>query len=196
MDALPEFELLRPRHGRRAVAARAAHPDSRLLGGGTDLVVNIRRGIVAPPGLIDLNHVPELRAIAADATALAVGAAVTLAELAEHAQVLAHYPVVAQAAGSIAGPTHRHMGTVGGNLASIRAASSTTSRNGGVPPTIIASRPPGRSATWRPRAMASLRDLLGRSRSGLPDPRCPGRSRRPAGRRTLPLAALIPAMPA
>ncbi len=40
----------------------------------------------------------------------------TLAEVAEHPDVLCHYPVVAEAAGSIAGPTHRMMGTVGGNL--------------------------------------------------------------------------------
>ena len=46
MDALPEFALLRPTTLDGVVAARAAHPDSRLLGGGTDLVVNIRRGIV------------------------------------------------------------------------------------------------------------------------------------------------------
>jgi 4-hydroxybenzoyl-CoA reductase subunit beta len=79
-------------------------------------VVNIRRGIVAPPALIDVNHVAELRAIKADARALEIGAAVTLAELAAHPEVLRHYPVVAQAAGFIAGPTHRNMGTVGGNL--------------------------------------------------------------------------------
>ena len=44
------------------IKARAAHPGSRLLGGGTDLIVNIRRGIVAPPTLIDVNGVTELRA--------------------------------------------------------------------------------------------------------------------------------------
>src|SRR6516165_6054215 len=49
------------------IRARANHPASSLLGGGTDLVVNIRRGIVAPPVLIDVNHVEELRAIRADA---------------------------------------------------------------------------------------------------------------------------------
>ena len=67
MDALPEFELLRPTTLDDVIAARAAHPDSRLLGGGTDLVVNIRRGIVAPPVLIDVNAVAELRTIKADA---------------------------------------------------------------------------------------------------------------------------------
>ena len=116
MEALPEFDLVRPATVDEAIAARAAHPGSRLLGGGTDLVVNIRRGIEAPPMLIDLNGVSELRAIVADAQGLAIGGSVTLAELAEHPDMIAHYPVVAQAAGSIAGPTHRQMGTVGGNL--------------------------------------------------------------------------------
>jgi 4-hydroxybenzoyl-CoA reductase subunit beta len=116
MDALPEFTLLRPTTLDEALRARAAHPEASLIGGGTDLLVNIRRGIVAPPVLIDINKVSELRAIKADATTLAIGAAVTLAELAAHPQVQAHYPVVAQAAACIAGPTHRNMGTVGGNL--------------------------------------------------------------------------------
>ena len=116
MDALPDFQLLRPTTLDDVIKARAAHPSSRLLGGGTDLVVNIRRGIEAPPTLIDVNAVAELRAIKADARAIEIGAAVTLSELAAHPDVARHYPVVAQAAGVIAGPTHRHMGTVGGNL--------------------------------------------------------------------------------
>jgi 4-hydroxybenzoyl-CoA reductase subunit beta len=116
MDALPEFALVRATTLEDVVNARTSHPDSRLLGGGTDLVVNIRRGIVAPPVLIDVNHIEELRAIRADARSLEIGAAVKLAELDVHEGVRRHYPVVAQAAGCIAGPTHRNMGTVGGNL--------------------------------------------------------------------------------
>jgi 4-hydroxybenzoyl-CoA reductase subunit beta len=116
MDALPQFALVRPRTLDDIVKAFAEHPDGRLVGGGTDLVVNIRRGIVAPPVLIDVNHVAELRTIAADAETIEIGASVTLAELAAHPQVVRHYPVLAQAAACIAGPTHRNMGTVGGNL--------------------------------------------------------------------------------
>ena len=117
MDALPQFDLVRPRTVRELVAARAAHGDSRLLGGGTDLVVNIRRGIVTPPVLIDVNGVAELRQIKADAQSFEIGAAVTLTAVATLPDVVKHYPVLAQAAGHIAGPTHRNMGTVGGNLA-------------------------------------------------------------------------------
>jgi len=117
MDALPTFDLVRPRTLAELIQARGANPEGRLLGGGTDLMVNIRRGIVAPPVLIDINGVTELRDIKANADAIEIGAAVTLAELAVHPGVMKHYPVVAQAAGQIAGPTHRNMGTVGGNIA-------------------------------------------------------------------------------
>jgi 4-hydroxybenzoyl-CoA reductase subunit beta len=116
VEALPEFELLSPSTLDEMLAARRAHPGAKLLGGGTDLIVNIRRGIVAPPVLIEVSRVAELRTITATVERLEIGAAVTLAEVAEHPGIVAHYPVVAQAAASIAGPTHRNVGTVGGNL--------------------------------------------------------------------------------
>lgn len=116
MDALADFELLRPQSVEEALKARAAHPAAQLLGGGTDLMVNIRRGIVAPPVLIDMTGVTELRTIKADPRNLEIGASVTLSELSVHPDVIKHYPVLAQAAHAIAGPTHRNMGTVGGNL--------------------------------------------------------------------------------
>jgi 4-hydroxybenzoyl-CoA reductase subunit beta len=116
VDALPEFEVVQPSSLDEAIKLRAERPESSLLGGGTDLMVNIRRGIVAPPLLIDMNSVPELRAIKADARALEIGSSVKVAELARHPDVTLHYPVVAQAARLIAGPTQRNMGTVGGNI--------------------------------------------------------------------------------
>jgi 4-hydroxybenzoyl-CoA reductase subunit beta len=116
MDALPQFRIVTPRTVEEAIAARADNPQAMPLGGGTDLVVNIRRGIVAPPVLIDMNRVQELHKIHADETSIELGASVTLSEIAAHPVINKHYPVVAQAAAHIAGPTHRNMGTVGGNL--------------------------------------------------------------------------------
>ena len=116
MDALPQFDLLHPKSVEDVLVARAANPSSRLLGGGTDLIVNVRRGIEAPETMIDMNNVAELRALKADANTLTIGASARLTNIAEHSDILEHYPVVAQAAGSIAGPTQRNMGTLGGNL--------------------------------------------------------------------------------
>jgi 4-hydroxybenzoyl-CoA reductase subunit beta len=116
MDALPDFRVLNPKTLDDVIAARAANPDSMPLGGGTDLVVNIRRGIVAPKVLIDMNRVQDLHTIRADEKSLELGASVRLNEIAEHPGISGHYPVLAQAAAHIAGPTQRSMGTVGGNL--------------------------------------------------------------------------------
>ncbi|MGH6728101.1 MAG: 4-hydroxybenzoyl-CoA reductase subunit beta [Pseudolabrys sp.] len=116
MDALPDFRVLSPATLEEALAARAANPNSKPLGGGTDLVVNIRRGIETPKVLIDINRVQELHVIHADEKSIEIGAAARLSELAEHPGIVKHYPVLAQAAAHIAGPTQRNMGTLGGNL--------------------------------------------------------------------------------
>ena len=117
MDVLPPFELLRATTVDQALEWRLEHPRSRLLGGGTDLIVNTRRGIGDDPGaLIDVNGVDEMKTIEGDGSSVRIGASVKLAALAAHPLVRDRYAVLAQAAGSIAGATHRNMGTVGGNL--------------------------------------------------------------------------------
>ena len=116
MDALHEFDVIRPKSVAEMLAARKAHPQSRLLGGGTDILVNIRRGIEKPPMLIETNEVAELRSISVSADEIVLGASAKLVEVAQHAGIRKHYAAIAEAAESIAGPTHRNMGTVGGNL--------------------------------------------------------------------------------
>lgn len=119
MNPLPDWELLSPAGIDEVRAMRAQRPGSRFLGGGTDLVVNLRRGIGDPPAaLIDLSRAEDLKGIEVDARAgrIRIGAATTVARLAADPGVRSGFPGLAEAAGSIAGPTHRNMGTVGGNL--------------------------------------------------------------------------------
>jgi 4-hydroxybenzoyl-CoA reductase subunit beta len=117
MEVLPPSGLLRATTIEQALEWRLEFPRSRLLGGGTDLIVNIRRGIGEDPGtLIDVNDIDEMKTIEGDGSSLRIGASVKLATVAAHPLIRDHYPVLAQAAGSIAGATHRNMGTVGGNL--------------------------------------------------------------------------------
>ncbi|HYA59771.1 MAG TPA: 4-hydroxybenzoyl-CoA reductase subunit beta [Burkholderiaceae bacterium] len=116
MEPMPVFQLLRPTRVAEAVAARAGAKGARFLAGGTDLLANMRRGLVGCDTLIDLTAIAELRRIEVDGGGLHVGALVTLEALASHAEVQTNYAALVQAALSIAGPTHRACGTVGGNL--------------------------------------------------------------------------------
>jgi 4-hydroxybenzoyl-CoA reductase subunit beta len=117
MNPLPPLDLRRAQSVEQALEWRLENPGSRLLGGGTDLIVNLRRGIGDDPdALIDLTGIVEMARIESDGAGLRIGASVKLATLAAHPLVRDHYPVLAQAAASIAGATHRNMGTLGGNL--------------------------------------------------------------------------------
>lgn len=116
MEYLPEFQTYRPRTTAEAVALYADNDGARYLAGGTDMIVNIRRGIEAPAALIDLSQIPELATIDETEDGLRIGAAATLQQVAAHAAIGRNYPAVAEAADDVAGPTHRAYGTVGGNL--------------------------------------------------------------------------------
>jgi 4-hydroxybenzoyl-CoA reductase subunit beta len=116
MELLPNFSLVRPRSIADAVAARIGAGKIRFLSGGTDLLPAMRRGLVQAETVIDLSGVEELRGITSDAKGMRIGAGTTIEEVATHAHILRDYPAVAQAALGIAGPTHRAVGTVGGNL--------------------------------------------------------------------------------
>lgn len=116
MELLPDFQLLRPRTLEELVAMRAAHPEARLLAGGTDLLPNMRRGLVDTETVIALSDCADLKEITVDGDGLAVGAGVTLEALGENEHVRRTHPALAEAASEVAGPTHRAMGTVGGNI--------------------------------------------------------------------------------
>ncbi len=116
MELMPALTLERPETVEDAVRLRAAGEGARYLAGGTDMVVNIRRGIEQPTALIDLTAVAELNAISARPGGIDIGAAVPLSEVAANEEVRRSYRAVAEAAAEIAGPTHRNYGTVGGNL--------------------------------------------------------------------------------
>jgi 4-hydroxybenzoyl-CoA reductase subunit beta len=118
MLTLPDFELLRPRTPAEAVALLAEHRgEARLVAGGTDLLVNMKHGLLAPAYLVDLSAVEGLGAIeVTDDGGLRLGALVRLSRLAASLQVRARYPALAEAASLVAGPQHQRMGTLGGNV--------------------------------------------------------------------------------
>ena len=114
--AIHPFTLHQPRTVADATAVLREHPDALVLAGGTDLVVNLRRRIREPEHVVALKGVDELRGIRIEQGKLTVGALTTMTELSQDAGVKGHVPALAEAAGLVAGPTIRNMGTVGGNL--------------------------------------------------------------------------------
>lgn len=116
MKIMPEFKFCRPGSIAEAVDMAVAHPDSRMLAGGTDLIVNMRRGLVSPPAVIDLSSLPELAGIDEAGDVVRIGAGVTLAALADHPVIRRRFPALVTAALAVAGATHRASATVAGNL--------------------------------------------------------------------------------
>jgi 4-hydroxybenzoyl-CoA reductase subunit beta len=116
MNLMPEFHYHRPATLNEAVRLKAGASGARFVAGGTDLLVNLRRGLGAPSNLIDVTAIADLAAIRRDSDALWIGAGATLAALARHADILADYSALAEAALAVAGPTHRAAATLGGNL--------------------------------------------------------------------------------
>ncbi len=116
LQRLPTFELSRPATLADAAALLAAEPGARLLAGGTDLVPNLRRGLASPTRLIDLGAVDGFAAIEFGRPSLLLGAGVTLAQLASDERIASGYRALGEAARAAAGPGHRTVATLGGNL--------------------------------------------------------------------------------
>jgi len=85
--------------------------------GGTDLLVQLRRGLAEADLLVDVKRIPELNRVSFDpATGLTVGAAVSCAILCEHPDVQRVYPGLVDAASLIGGAAIQARATLGGNL--------------------------------------------------------------------------------
>ncbi len=113
---MPVTCLVQPTNVADAISVRQQHPKSRFIAGGTDLLVNMRHGLINPDPLIDVSRIDELTAVEASTHGLRIGSGVTIAAVARSPVIASDYRAVSQAANAIAGPGHRAMGTVGGNL--------------------------------------------------------------------------------
>lgn len=115
MQPIADLELARPATLGEA-AALLARDGARIVAGGTDLLPNLRRGLLAPSLLVDLSAVAGFDAIEHGVQGWRIGAGATLATLSRDAALARALPALAQAAGQVAGPGHRSAATVGGNL--------------------------------------------------------------------------------
>ncbi|HPG31490.1 MAG TPA: xanthine dehydrogenase family protein subunit M [bacterium] len=90
---------------------------TKILAGGTDLIVEMRAGIKKPAGVIDVKKIKELKGIDFDAKkGLRIGSCVTCNELGRNPVIEKKYSILAECAESIASYALRNRATIAGNL--------------------------------------------------------------------------------
>jgi aerobic carbon-monoxide dehydrogenase medium subunit len=100
-----------------AVALLAgAQGEARVLAGGTDLLVQMRADILDPDLIVDIKKIAETRVVTEEKGGWRIGAAVTGAELKEHARLKKVWPGVVEAANLIGSTQVQGRATLGGNL--------------------------------------------------------------------------------
>jgi xanthine dehydrogenase YagS FAD-binding subunit len=110
------FAYVNPTTEKDAVAALGSEFEKTLpIGGGQDLLARLKDYITQPDRVVNVKN-----ALAATVTrdngGLRLGAALKIADLAEHADIARMYPAVTAAAIEVGTPQIRNQGTVGGNL--------------------------------------------------------------------------------
>jgi len=121
------FQYARPQTVAETVALLAEHGSgARILAGGTDLVIGMRNGEIRPTVVIDLKKVTELGpALRLGEGRLRIGATAVMRELERSAEVIRHFPALAEAAGWVGSVQIRNRATVVGNICNASPAADT-----------------------------------------------------------------------
>ena len=116
--SLPNFKLLRPRTMEDAL--RFLHRfggELQIVAGGTDLIPSLRQRLFAPAYVMDIRGISELEGIRVRAgEGVEIGALTTLTSIEDSSFLHRNYPVLREAAKTVASPILRNMGTLGGNI--------------------------------------------------------------------------------
>lgn len=90
---------------------------SKAIAGGTDLLHEMKEGLIAPSRLVNLKSAEGTSYISFDGSGgMRLGAVTKLAELENHGGLRESFPAIAAAVDTIASPQIRNMATVAGNL--------------------------------------------------------------------------------
>jgi len=117
------FDYHRARSLSDAQQLLAAHPGAKLLAGGHSLIPLMKLRLAAPPALVDIGRIPELRGISRSGDTIRIGALTTHAEIAASVELQKSAAALSEAAGLVGDPAVRSRGTIGGNIAHADPAS-------------------------------------------------------------------------
>ncbi len=111
------FEFAEPESLEEAVQLLTEEPGkAEVIAGGTDLLSELKDGLRKPRRLVSLAGIEELDGVRWQPNGVRLGASLTLAYLVDDERLNSEYPILAEAARSIATPQIRSVATLGGNL--------------------------------------------------------------------------------
>lgn len=113
-----EFEFIEPDSVEQACQLlRNFGEESRIIAGGTALLLGMRQRMLSPSHLISLGKLDELRQIEfEEGQGLIIGALARHADIARSPVIQKHFPMLSAMASRVANPQVRNAGTLGGNL--------------------------------------------------------------------------------
>lgn len=127
-----------------AIALLAADPSARPLGGGTDLIVQMRSGRVAPSAVVDLKRIAGLFGVRRDGERFVIGAATPCTALRNDADLCGAWPGVVEAANLIGSVQVRNRATMAGNLCNASPAADSVPALVAAGATCVIAGPAGR----------------------------------------------------
>ncbi len=122
---LPRIEYYRPKTLEEAVRLLEEVEGSKVIAGGTDLLVDMKTSRAKARALVDVNSIAELRGVEDLGEVVRIGAATKLQELLESPIISENLPLLRAAVESMASWQIRNMATIGGNLCNASPAADT-----------------------------------------------------------------------
>jgi len=123
---MPPFEYKIPKTIEEAIDLLwKTEGKTKIVAGGTDLVIGLRDGDHTPQFIIDITRIEELRKIEEKNGTISIGAAATHSEIASSPMVKKYGKVLSDAASEIGSPQIRNLGTIGGNIVNASPAADT-----------------------------------------------------------------------
>jgi xanthine dehydrogenase YagS FAD-binding subunit len=110
-----QFDYIRALTRQSAITASAKDASAVFLAGGTNLVDLMKRGVITPGRLIDINDLP-LATIEKTSKGIHIGALAKNSDVSEHELIIKNLPLLSLALKAGASPQLRNMATVGGNM--------------------------------------------------------------------------------
>jgi 4-hydroxybenzoyl-CoA reductase subunit beta len=116
--SLPNFEVFIPTDLAEAVSFLSKNAAStKIIAGGTDLIPSMKQRLFEPQHLLDIKPLEELQGVQEIADgSVRIGALTTIESLARDPFIKKEFPVLQEAASTVAGPGLRNVGTIGGNI--------------------------------------------------------------------------------